>query len=527
MEPTNTGRNAGDLALAVLKGSQSLIVLKAPISTAVPSDPWEESFSSKIRLKGCTKNGYVRLFDIQHQYLDASMSQDVELTTIDSIPDDMGKEAVKTDIEDKMRTMFLEEEGVRTRSKIRQLQKYDTSDGRTVTILSCPRFNQEKLIVVFDGDVEHVPKIISKDFLNLQKKGRKLQSDEEIDEKIEVVERILQGVPASNLQPLHVSPSYKKYLKDRLFHNADGNDSMSSDSSLSSVPDEEACDLPFSMHSGETLRANHDDMELENLYMSQIAKETATGQEATSTLSLKYKQKPPDTSRFSQASTNATAELPRDSGQESHEGQFATSATTVDGSPAPVWRCPVFPWCDPDDIANMLPAFLRRLDNQSFTTDANKGSTIYRKMMCLLVHAFRDCEEADCPVDKALAQGFASILTEERERMVWLPRPGGEDARRLVTATDIEDPNPLLIAAVRDGIWHRLVKHTTFRLLDLSEVLAKEEDIDVDQATMLTTLLHTTLFDYFDVVQAVRFAGKSPLTCVLRELRMVKGHVLL
>ncbi|XP_019615690.1 PREDICTED: uncharacterized protein LOC109463358 [Branchiostoma belcheri] len=172
----------------------------------------------------------------------------------------------------------------------------------------------------------------------------------------------------------------------------------------------------------------------------------------------------------------------------------------------------------------MLPVFLRRLDSQTFATDADKGASLYWKMMCLLLHAFRDCQEADCPVDKALAQGFASIPPEERERMVWLPPPGREDARRLVTAADIGDPSPVLIAAVRDGIWYRLVEHTAFRALDLSELLAKEEDIDVD--TTLTTLLHTTLFDYYDIVQAVRFSGNSSLTCVLRQLRMVKGCVL-
>ncbi|XP_019615689.1 PREDICTED: uncharacterized protein LOC109463357 [Branchiostoma belcheri] len=336
MESPHASGNVGDLAVAVLEGSQSLVALKVPITSTKPSKPWEKSFSSKIRLKGWEKDGYVRLFDLQLQNLDPSTSQDFGITTIDSIPVDMGREAMKIDMEDKMRLMFLEEEGVRTRSRIRQLQKYDTLDGETVKILSCPSFNQEKIIVVFEGDNEHVPKVISKDRLNLQKKGTKIQSDEEIDVMIEVVGRILQGLPSSDLQPLLVSPSFKRYIKDKLFNHADSNDSMSPYSSLSPVAEEEPGDLPFYMLDGETLCANHDDVELEDLYVPKIAKETTTGQEAPSTLSLKYLQKSPDTSRSSRVLENQSAdELPRNSGQESHEGQFATSSTTFAASPIP------------------------------------------------------------------------------------------------------------------------------------------------------------------------------------------------
>ncbi|XP_035663469.1 uncharacterized protein LOC118407158 [Branchiostoma floridae] len=405
MEPPHVGRKVGELAVAVLEGSQSLIALKVPISTTAPATPWEESFSSKLRLKGWSEDGYVRLFDIQNHCLGNPMSQDVELITIDSIPDDMRKEAMQADIEDKMRTMFLEEEGVHTRSKIRQLQKYDTVDGRTVTILSCSHFNQEKLIVVFEGDQENVPHVISKDFLNLQKKGIKLQSDAEIDTMIEAVGKLLQGLPGTNLQPLPVSLSLKKYIKDKLFNNVDSNGGVSSDSSLSSVPDEEACELPFHVDDEEILRANDDVKDQEDIYVSEVAKETKTGQKATSALSLRYKTKSTDTFQSSASTSKTAEELRRDNGQESYQGQSATLSSTFEASPLPVWRCPDFPWCDPDCIALMLPVFLNRLGDQSFATDADKGAIIYRKMMCLLLHAFRDCEETDCPIDKALAEG--------------------------------------------------------------------------------------------------------------------------
>ncbi|XP_035663479.1 uncharacterized protein LOC118407164 [Branchiostoma floridae] len=158
------------------------------------------------------------------------MAGDVDVMTVDSFEDDEARRKVKAAIEERMQCMIYGRQPAKTRA--RQLKKFPTKDGRVAITLSCPAFNEQqgRVLAVIDGEDPPLPVMMRKSDLDLEwrggeesasdfggrKRGEKL-NDEEFTKMVELLERVLQGIPGSDLQPFPVSEDGKISIRDKLF----------------------------------------------------------------------------------------------------------------------------------------------------------------------------------------------------------------------------------------------------------------------------------------------------------------------
>ncbi|XP_019637933.1 PREDICTED: uncharacterized protein LOC109480225 [Branchiostoma belcheri] len=139
--------------------------------------------------------------------------------------------------------MIFDLPGTPVSTRARQLKKFRTLDGGVVITISCANFNGTvgKMLVVWDGQENPLPFILNKTELDFEwsKRGEKL-SNTEFDKIIDLIERLLQGIPNSEMQPLPVSMSRKEDIRDKLLPVQNQEDENSDDSDPNSDPADES-----------------------------------------------------------------------------------------------------------------------------------------------------------------------------------------------------------------------------------------------------------------------------------------------
>ncbi|XP_078582855.1 uncharacterized protein LOC144865757 [Branchiostoma floridae x Branchiostoma japonicum] len=180
--------------------------------------------------------------------------------------------------------------------------------------------------------------------------------------------------------------------------------------------------------------------------------------------------------------------------------------------------CPRFPWCDTPLLSTTLSIFFRHVGDPQFASQR-----IYRRVMCMLLHALRDCtNKSGCPVRRAIAKAYADYVIADgrngRQAM-----PFDDYCRFLVRNSDHAEPSPWLVTAVLERL-HRCVKSLLGPNLDafsLPQLLADEENISEHQAEMLLKITQFTPYGYTEALEAVlvRGAGETAeLSEVLNRL---------
>ncbi|CAH1250277.1 Hypp8835 [Branchiostoma lanceolatum] len=414
---------------------------------------------------------------IRTYQMEQVMTGDIDVRTVDSFEDDEVRHKVKSAIEERMRCMVFGRQPARTRAK--QLKKFPMKDGRMAIILSCPIFNQQqgRVLAVIDGEDPPWPVMIRKSDLDLdwregegvpsnlggRKRGEKL-NDDEFTKMVDLLERVLQGLPGSDLQPFPVSEDGKTSIRDKLLpvkEDGETDDDQSSLDYIEATPN----DGPLSLQRGP------------------VKSMAAT---------------------FTDERQHIVCHDTDDIG-----GGMAMPGATVEQEE----HCPVFPWCDPSEMASMLPLFFKPyLDPW----------TIPGELKCIVVHIFRECvDKHNCPVKKALIKGYASYVSPgscTSYRKCWTFYCSG------CKTSDVRESSTFLFRAIMENFLNRVRKTNGFFFQPLSELVAELESLTDHQAYVLLTVVRFTDFQYQETLDTVRDVGHDvTIASVIKRLRAVRG----
>ncbi|XP_035663218.1 uncharacterized protein LOC118406922 [Branchiostoma floridae] len=180
-------------------------------------------------------------------------------------------------------------------------------------------------------------------------------------------------------------------------------------------------------------------------------------------------------------------------------------------------RCPVFPWCQPSELASMLPIFFYRYPGPRTIPDE-----LYLKFMCIVVHIFRECvDECHCPIKEALVQGYASFVSPGKctsYKKCWTFYCSG------CKTSDVRESSSFLFRAIMENFLNRVLKTNGYFFQPLSELVAELENLTDHQAYVLLAVVRFTEFLYQETLDTVREEGHNVTTAsVIKRLRSARG----